>query len=158
MAGPVRLRPLEPGEESVEEVSVWDDWGVRDAPRLSDIGRMVVVEGEVAVGSVSWHSVFYGPNLGSRSYNIGIGLAESARGRGIGSAAQRLLAEHLFATTDVRRIEASTDVDNLAEQRSLENAGFSREGVLRSAQFRAGGWHDLIAFSVLRVDIHGEQV
>ena len=152
MAGKVQLRPFVPGESSVEETSVWDDWGVRDAPRLTDLGRMVVTEDDVAVGSVSWHSVFYGPNLGSRAYNIGIGLAESARGRGIGSAAQRALADHLFATTDVKRVEASTDVDNIAEQRSLEKAGFAREGVLRSAQYRADGWHDLAAFSVLRDD------
>ena len=132
---------------------MWDDWGVRDAPGLADLARMVVTEDELPVGSVSWHSVYYGPNLGSRSYNIGIGLAESARGRGIGSTAQRLLAQHLFATTDVQRVEASTDVDNIAEQRALGKAGFAREGVLRSAQFRSGGWHDLVAFSVLREEL-----
>jgi len=148
--GAVHLRVFDPGEQSVQDASVWDDWGVRDAPKLSDLSRMVVLEDQVPVGSVSWHSVYYGPNLGSRAYNIGIGLAGSARGRGIGSTAQRMLADHLFATTDVRRIEASTDVENIAEQRALEKAGFRREGVLRSAQFRADGWHDLVAYSLLR--------
>jgi RimJ/RimL family protein N-acetyltransferase len=153
MAGRLELRPFAEGESSVEEASVWDDWGVRDAPKLTDLGRMAVVEDGVPVGSVSWHPVFYGPNLGSRAYNIGIGLAVAAQGRGIGSAAQRMLAEHLFATTDVLRVEASTDVENRAEQRALEKAGFTREGVLRSAQCRADGWHDLVGYSLLRSDL-----
>jgi RimJ/RimL family protein N-acetyltransferase len=72
------------------------------------------------------------------------------RGQGFGSVAQRLLAAYLFATTSVNRIEAGTDVDNLAEQRALEKAGFTREGVLRGAQHRAGAWHDLMIYAVVR--------
>ena len=52
--------------------------------------------------------------------------------------------------TDVNRVEAATDVADLAEQRALEKAGFIREGILRGAQFRAGSWHDLVYFSLLR--------
>ena len=153
MSGQVRLRPFEPGEESVEEVSVWDDWGVRDGPRPADLGRLVVEEDGVAVGDVSWHTVWYGPNQASRALNIGISLVEAARGRGIGTRAQRLVVEHLFASTDVARVEASTDAENVAEQRSLLKAGFVREGVLRSAQGRADGRHDLVAYSLLRSDL-----
>jgi GNAT superfamily N-acetyltransferase len=151
----VTLRPPVEGEEAVGEESVWEDWGVRDAPRLTDLGRLVVERDGVRVGSLSWHPVFYGPNLRSMAYNIGISLGEDYRGQGIGSVAQRLLVEHLFATTDVLRIEASTDVDNVAEQRALEKAGFAREGILRMAQHRADGWHDLAAYSILRTDVPG---
>ncbi len=146
------LREQREGEELVDSSSVWDDWGERDAPRPPDLGRLVVEEDGVAVGDVSWHSVWYGPNAASRAWNIGISLAVSVRGRGIGSKAQRLLVEHLFATTDVARIEATTDVENVAEQRSLEKAGFAREGVLRSAQGRADGRHDLVGYSFLRTE------
>jgi RimJ/RimL family protein N-acetyltransferase len=72
------------------------------------------------------------------------------RGLGYGSLAQRLLTDYLFATTSVNRIEAGTDVENLAEQRSLEKAGFIREGVLRGAQYRADAWHDLVIYAVVR--------
>jgi RimJ/RimL family protein N-acetyltransferase len=71
---------------------------------------------------------------------------------GHGSAAQRMLAGYLFATTPVNRVEASTDVENIAEQKALERAGFTREGVLRGAQFRDGGWHDLVGYARLRDD------
>ena len=52
----------------------------------------------------------------------------------------------------MERLEASTDVDNAAEQRALDKAGFTREGVLRSAQFRDGTFHDLVLYSRLRGD------
>jgi RimJ/RimL family protein N-acetyltransferase len=149
----VVLRDYAEGEAPVSDTSIWDDWGERDAPRLTDLRRMVVELDGVPVGSVSWHAVYYGPNLSSRAYNIGIGLAEASRGRGVGSAAQRLLAEHLFATTRVTRVEAGTDVENVAEQRALEKAGFRREGVLRSAQGRADGLHDMVSYSILRTDL-----
>lgn len=144
----------------------FNDLGPRPGPSrplaelLADGGRMVgpergrlVVErlrdGEV-IGDVSWHAVMYGPTERSRALNIGIALYPDARGHGHGAEAQRLLAELLFARFPIERVEASTDVDNIAEQRSLEKAGFSREGVLRRSQFRAGSHHDLVGYSILR--------
>ena len=50
------------------------------------------------------------------------------------------------------RIEAHTDVENIAEQRALEKAGFTREGVLRGVVFRDGRWRDSLSYAVLRDD------
>ncbi len=104
------------------------------------------------IGTISWHMELYGPNDGSTAWNIGISLIAEARGNGYGTEAQRLLADYLFATTPVDRVEASTDVENAAEQRSLEKAGFIREAVLRGVQFRAGSRHDLVNYARLRTD------
>ncbi|MBM3686461.1 MAG: GNAT family N-acetyltransferase [Actinobacteria bacterium] len=80
---------------------------------------------------------------------MGIALAPAWRGQGWGSVAQRLLAEQLLESA--HRVEASTDIDNLSEQRSLEKAGFAREGVLRGAQMRADGrHHDLVMYARTR--------
>lgn len=133
----------------------WNDFGELD-PALrggEEVGRLAVTNaaGDL-IGSVSWRMSRYGPNRGSRAWNIGIELVPEARGQGLGSEAQRALALYLFATSDVDRVEASTDVENVAEQRALEKAGFTREGVLRSAQYRPGGRHDLVVFSMLRAD------
>ena len=106
-----------------------------------------------AVGHVSWHQVHYGPNPESAAWNIGISLRTDARGQGLGTEAQRLLAQHLFATTPLQRVEAVTDVENVPEQRALARAGFRREGVLRSAQFRAGRWRDVDVWAVLRDEV-----
>jgi RimJ/RimL family protein N-acetyltransferase len=106
----------------------------------------------VPIGDVSWHRVTYGPNPESAAWNVGIDLVPDARGQGFGSEAQRLLAAWLFEHTDVHRVEASTDIENVAEQRALEKAGFTREGIARSAQFRAGRQRDLVTFAKLRDD------
>ena len=104
------------------------------------------------VGTISYHRVSYGPNPESRAWMIGIDLVPDGRGQGLGTEAQRLLSDWLFETTPANRVEASTDVDNLAEARSLEKAGFTRESVTRGAQFRAGAYHDLVLFARLRSD------
>ncbi len=111
----------------------------------------LVADGQ-PIGTVGWHRVGYGPNPESGAWNVGIALIPEARGQGYGTEAQVLLAAHLFANTGANRVEASTDVDNLAEQRSLEKAGYVREGVVRGSQFRAGAYHDLVTYSRLRDD------
>ena len=125
----------------------WEENGLLSA----DSGNLLVVSGQEAVGHVSWRRNPQGPL--NYSWNIGIGLLAEARGRGIGTRAQRLLAAYLFANTMVNRIDAYTDVTNTAEQRALEKAGFTREGVLRSAQFRDGGFHDIVVYSILRHEL-----
>ncbi len=124
-------------------------------PMRNEHNGMLIVErvadGE-PIGTVSWHLERYGPNEESGAWNIGIALVPDARGRGYGTEAQRLAADFLFATTTLHRVEASTDIENLAEQRSLEKAGFIREAVLRGVQYRAGTWHDLVNYARLRDD------
>lgn len=134
-------------------VSPYEDWGEFD-PRARDLELerwliVVDVNGvETAVGDLSAHPVYYGPTPGSRALNIGISLLEEHRGRGIGAEAQRLLAAELHAR-GVVRVEAQTDVTNVPEQRALAKAGFLCEGVLRQAQGRADGLHDLQVWSHL---------
>jgi RimJ/RimL family protein N-acetyltransferase len=145
-------------ERQVETPSEYEQWpdGAMHLPPHT--GRLLVtvtdMEGVTGVaGAVSWHQEAYGPTRGSFAWNIGIGLAPQCRGHGVGTVAQRLLAEWLLATTPIGRIEASTDVANVAEQRSLERAGFTLEGRQRQAQARADGQHDLCTYSLLRTDL-----
>lgn len=107
--------------------------------------------GDVFVGDVGWYRMTTGPK--SFSWNVGISLLVRERGKGYGSRAQRLLAEYLFMYTQVNRIEASTESVNVAEQRALEKAGFTREGVLRGACFRGGAWRDMVSYGIVRADV-----
>jgi RimJ/RimL family protein N-acetyltransferase len=122
-------------------------------------GKLIVeldsADGPVPIGDVSWHAVDHGPPPASRCWNIGITLNPEWRGQGHGTRAQRLLADYLFETTLVQRVEASTDVENTAERRALERAGFTFEGVLRQAQFRGGAWHDMALYSLVRGESTG---
>lgn len=154
----VRIRAMVDGEPRVDASSEYDDWGTFDVPveELVEGRAMVeVLRADAAgkdqwepVGDMSWEGHLHGPNLGSRAVSIGIALEPAARGRGIGAVAQGLLATAMHAA-GVHRVEASTDVANVAEQRSLRRAGFVAEGVLRAAQVRADGRHDLALFSCL---------
>jgi RimJ/RimL family protein N-acetyltransferase len=122
-------------------------------PLPAGSGNLAVTDGrDVLLGSVGWHPVTYGPNAGSRALDIGISLFPDHWGRGHGTRAQRMLADYLFSTIAVHRVQASTDVANLVEQRALERAGFRREGVLRGAQWRRGAFHDLVSYARLRTD------
>ncbi len=114
-------------------------------------GTLIVLHGTDRAGAISWRRVQTGPT--AFSWAIGIGLTPQFRGRGIGSEAHRSLALYLFAHTQVNRIEAVTEITNTAEQRALEKAGFTREGVLRGSTFRHGQWHDQVQYSVLRHEV-----
>ncbi|HEV7205420.1 MAG TPA: GNAT family protein [Jatrophihabitans sp.] len=120
---------------------------------LSDSNGMlaVVVDGEV-IGDVQFRALPYGPPPMSNALNIGIRVLPAYQGNGHGTAAQAALVEYLFATYPVHRIDAHTDITNRAEQRSLEKAGFTREGVVRGAQWRDGRYNDMVVYSRLRTD------
>lgn len=127
---------------------------VRGPMRNERNGLLIIerIDDSQPVGTIAYRRVGYGPLPDSDAWQLGIDLAAEARGQGYGTEAQRLLADWLFATTPVNRVEAATDVENVAEQRSLEKAGYVREGVLRGSQFRAGAFHDLVYYSRLRDD------
>ncbi|WP_114423671.1 GNAT family N-acetyltransferase [Nocardioides houyundeii] len=157
---PISLRPytaddlpLLPGGDSP-----YDDWGPkqrREVPGsdLDGSGGLVIVDDDGSVlGDLSWHYVHWGPNAGSHNPMIGVWLRPEARGRGAGTEAQSSLVELFFRHTAVNRVEAHTDVENVAEQRSLAKAGFTAEGVVRGAQWRDGAFRDGILYSILRAD------
>ena len=165
-----RLRRIEPADVEVIEaqyaardVAGEHSWyGFADPGKLRrqveagetlqrDRGGLAIVDDEgLVVGELSWRKSLNGPPPNGECWNIGIWVAPEQRGKGHGSTAQRLGAEYLFAHTMAERVEASTEAGNSAEQRALERAGFTREGVLRHANFRGGEWRDMVMFSKLR--------
>ena len=113
-------------------------------------GRLVVeLDGE-PIGDVSWRPAQWGPTDGSVCPAIGIALFPRFRGKGYGTIAQRLLADHLFREYGVHRVQSDTADDNPAEQRALEKAGFVREGIVRDAEERDGKYHDHLLYGLLR--------
>ena len=124
----------------------WEENGLLDPER----SVLMVVSGGDPVGFVSWRRKRTVTE--SWYWEMGIGLMVSARGKGYGTIAQRLLVDYLFTNTPTHRIEADTELENIAEQRALEKAGFTREGVIRSAVWRDGAWRDGVVYGILRTD------
>jgi RimJ/RimL family protein N-acetyltransferase len=172
MGDQVTLQPVDEDDLPVLEKLTWDpavagefaQFGWFD-PRLwrrrwaedrllgPDGGVLMVVRGNERLGFVNWRRKLTTP--AASHWELGIALLPAARGRGYGTAAQRLLARYLFAHTTVHRIEAATETGNVAEQRALEKAGFTREGVLRGIGWRDGAWRDGVLYSLLRTDPAG---
>lgn len=109
------------------------------------------VNGAEALGFVSWTKRATART--SFCWSVGIAMLPEARGHGYGTAAQRGLVRYLFLHSQVNRIEAGTEVTNIAEQRALEKAGFTREGIARGGAFQGGRWHDAVIYSVLRSEV-----
>lgn len=169
MGDSIELRPVsEPDLEMFRRFAVVPglvglDWaGFRDVGaqerRFATDGYLgaedarLIVESAIdgAAGFVSYRAGLYSGAAGY--WEIGIALLPEYRGRGIGWQAQTLLCEYLFAHTPAERIQAVTHAENIAEQKSLEKAGFRLEGIIRAAGFREGRWCDGYLYSRLRDD------
>jgi RimJ/RimL family protein N-acetyltransferase len=124
----------------------FDEGGFLDAdPRY----LVVVLDSDEALGFLSWRESIASVQKGV-SWDIGILLAPENRGHGIGTAAQRALADYLFDTTPAHRLVAYTESENAAEQHALEKCGFTREGVLREVAYLRGAWRDAFVYAMLR--------
>jgi len=169
MGDQVTLRPVGEDDLPVVEALTWDEetagefarfgWFDRQLWRRGwaenrllgeDGGVLMVVRGEERLGFVNWRRRPTTP--AGYCWMLGIAMLPEARGHGYGTQAHRLLARYLFAHTTAHRIEAGTEVGNIAEQRALEKAGFTREGVMRGIGWRGGAWRDGVTYSLLRTD------
>jgi [ribosomal protein S5]-alanine N-acetyltransferase len=126
-----------------------DGWLGDDSAQLA----VVLPDGTLA-GIVGWHTIKAGGPDGG-CLEIGALLLPEHRRQGLGTAAQQLLVEYLFATTLANRLQAVTDVENVVEQRALERIGFRREGVMRGLAFIGGRWRDGVLYARLRGDPPG---
>ncbi len=172
---PVRLRPFtEPdldlfdrfaSDPSLSEPFEWVGYRptLRSRQRWQDdrlLGSspyylaVATVENDALVGWVDWRE---NERLGQDAWEIGVLIVPEMRGRGAGSACQRLLVDYLFSNTTAHRIWATTELDNVAEQRALDRCGFKQEGLLRGTHFRAGRWRDSYIYGLVREDLDSPQ-
>jgi RimJ/RimL family protein N-acetyltransferase len=113
-------------------------------------GRFVIeVEGEPA-GTMAFDVA----NRRSRIAHLhAIMLLPDYRGRGLATAATRLLVRHLVFELDYHRVQLEVYGFNERALRHFERAGFRREGVRRQAYWRHGAWVDGILFGLVREDL-----
>jgi RimJ/RimL family protein N-acetyltransferase len=82
--------------------------------------------------------------------HVGYWVVAPARGRGVCTAALRLVTRMALEELRVERMELITDPDNAASQRVAEKVGFQREGVLRAhLRHPDGRIRDSVMFSLL---------
>jgi RimJ/RimL family protein N-acetyltransferase len=68
-----------------------------------------------------------------RGCTVGLGyvIARSHQGKGYATEATHAIIQWAFQQSTIYRVNASTDIENIASQRVLEKAGMVREGLLR---------------------------
>jgi len=89
---------------------------------------------------------------------IGYWCAPWARGRGVMSAAVRLVRDWAFDELELERLELVTDVDNIGSQRVAQAAGFRREGVLRGYLTARGRRSDDVVFGMVPSDLRKPRI
>lgn len=86
----------------------------------------------------------------NRKCDIGMGMNKlEHRCKGYGKEAVRLMLWYAFENLGLERVEANTLSVNTAAQRSLEQTGFTLEGVQRRAVYLRGNYVDRMMYAML---------
>jgi RimJ/RimL family protein N-acetyltransferase len=64
-----------------------------------------------------------------------------------------LLADHLFRSRQINRLEIRMDTRNLASEKVAIKCGFTKEGVARGANFVQGRHVDMAVYALLRDEL-----
>ncbi|RJF68521.1 GNAT family N-acetyltransferase [Rhodopseudomonas palustris] len=86
---------------------------------------------------------------------IGYWMGEPYAGRGIMTAALRVLLPTLFGELNLHRVEAACIPTNAPSIRVLEKCGFTREGLARRYLCINGVWQDHLLYGLLHEDFRG---
>jgi RimJ/RimL family protein N-acetyltransferase len=101
-------------------------------PALVASGRLMPMTAlDAATGDVVGGGTLHHLDADRAIVEIGYWVLRDAQRRGIATRIARLLAEHAFGL-GVMRVAAYVNVGNVASERVLERAGYTREGVVRS--------------------------
>jgi RimJ/RimL family protein N-acetyltransferase len=111
---------------------------------ITDADHVDAALGEVSLSGVDWEQ---------RRASVGYWLTPAARGRGVASAAVRLLADWAFSELNLARLELTCGPDNIASEQVALRCGFRQEGILRSHLAFKGGRRDSLVFGLLPEDL-----
>ena len=95
------------------------------------------------IGSISHYPA-------GRHVELGFAIVPNERGKGYCSEAVQIMLDYLFLSKNIVRVQAHTNMKNIASQKVLQKTGFTKEGTIRKYYFARGKWNDNYLFSILR--------
>lgn len=130
-----------------------ENW-IRTMVETGKVVQMIIcdLETETPLGSVYIRDI--DRTHQKAEYGIFIG-EESARGRGVGTAAAKLMLKYCFCEEKLHRVFLRAIADNLRAIRSYEKAGFRREALLREDVLLDGEYKDIVLMGILAEDLAG---
>lgn len=99
------------------------------------------------IGKVQISNLIYG---GFRSANLGYALHKDFEGKGIMQDALKAVVDYAFSDLMLHRLEASTLLDNVRSQKTLELQGFRKVGLNEKYLLINGKWQDHYTFSLVK--------
>lgn len=105
---------------------------------------LIINEKDIKIGLVYLN--FYREGI----VKIGIVLNYDSCNKGKGTIILKMMTEYLFSNYQIVRIEADTDVKNIAAQKILKRVGFLKEGTLRKYRFHHGEYHDSYIYGLIK--------
>lgn len=173
--GQVRIRAYRLGDEdalfeavseSIPEVSVWLPWCHPGYSRTESAAWVVSRPGawkkdeayDFAIEGARDGRFLGGCGLrwtdrNSRCANLGYWVRSSCAGRGVATAAARLVARFGFEDLGLQRIEILAAVENHASRRVAEKLGAAKEGILRRRFVIEGEPQDGVLYSLVAEDM-----
>lgn len=132
-----------------------ENW-IRNMVETGKVIQMIIcdVDDDTPLGSVYIRDI--DRRHQKAEYGIFIG-EESARGRGVGTAAARLMLEYCFREEKLHRIYLRAFASNERAIRSYEKAGFVREGLLREDVCIDGQYRDIVWMAALNPGLENEK-
>jgi len=141
------LRDLFPHPYTLEDASWWISHALAEKPERS----FAIANEEEIIGGIG---LFFQDDIHQYSAELGYWLAEPYWGRGIMSEAVKAFTEFAFTKWTLIRIFAGPFSHNIASQRVLEKADFSKEGVLKSHVIKDGRILDQVLYGKTNLRNH----
>ena len=107
-----------------------------------------LLSGGEIVGMVSFNSI----EKLNRCATMGYWLAKSQTGRGLMTAAVKVLIDERFQQLELNRIQARVATDNHPSLAVCDRSGLKKEGILRQAEWLYDHFLDITVNSILRTE------
>lgn len=114
-------------------------------------GLVITTTDGALIGSIGCR-----PNGIIAGYEIGYQIfRHEHRGHGYMSEALALFTRYMFEWKDIPRLYLLIDPENAASIALAKKTGYAYEGLMRSAAFARGEYHDLAVYGILRGEAVG---
>ena len=139
-------RPL---DESAEDIRRFIQRAINQYEANQGPQGAIVIDGRIA-GSLGCHPI----DWSNKNCSIGYWLEGERQGRGIMTQCCASFIDYLFDEIALHRVTIQCGIGNTKSCAIPARLGFTREGVIRQAEWVNDRWVDLVVWGMLQQDWH----